>query len=159
MGRAYPWLVIVLGLGSTCFRTARSGPTPRVVNGTPADYGTFPFMTSLRIEGRHSCGATLIAPTWLLTAAHCVRYSSSFDFAWIGGVDLNQPDSFKGFSIQQAILPGDYARNTSGYDLALVQLKDKCDHGLGVGFHDRFIGSNVFRAAKGLGSGHGSGHL
>lgn len=51
------------------------GESGRIVGGTFAVYGEFPWMVSLQ-ENRpsswtHSCGASLLAPGWLLTAAHC----------------------------------------------------------------------------------------
>lgn len=52
-----------------------NGQTGRIVGGTFAVNGEFPWMVSLQ-ENRvsswvHSCGASLLAPGWLLTAAHC----------------------------------------------------------------------------------------
>ncbi|KAE8322179.1 trypsin-like cysteine/serine peptidase domain-containing protein [Aspergillus sergii] len=43
-----------------------------IVGGTPAYLGEFPHTASLRYDGSHICGASIIAPTKILTAAHCV---------------------------------------------------------------------------------------
>uniref|UniRef100_W8BNY9 Trypsin-1 n=2 Tax=Ceratitis capitata TaxID=7213 RepID=W8BNY9_CERCA len=46
----------------------------RIVNGSQANEGEFPFVVSLRraSDGRHKCGASLLNRVWALTAAHCV---------------------------------------------------------------------------------------
>jgi putative cell wall-binding protein len=47
-----------------------------LVGGSPAATGEFPWMTYVLIEDRSGqyfrCGGSLIAPLWVLTAAHCV---------------------------------------------------------------------------------------
>ncbi|XP_017851982.1 trypsin-1 [Drosophila busckii] len=47
----------------------------KIVNGTTAKQGEFPFALSLRRvkSGSHSCGASLLNSGWAMTAAHCVR--------------------------------------------------------------------------------------
>ena len=49
-----------------------------IINGRDADPGEWPWMVSLQLTfsgapiDSHRCGGTLIAPQWVLTAAHCV---------------------------------------------------------------------------------------
>ncbi|XP_047568962.1 serine protease 33-like isoform X3 [Lutra lutra] len=55
-------------LDSECGRPHVSG---RILSGQDATLGEWPWQVSLREEGQHVCGGTLIAEAWVLTAAHC----------------------------------------------------------------------------------------
>ena len=44
----------------------------RVVNGENATPHSWPWQISLRVNGRHICGGSLIDREWVVTAAHCV---------------------------------------------------------------------------------------
>jgi secreted trypsin-like serine protease len=57
----------------------RRPPTPQIVGGTDVPNGKYPFLGTMQLKSRggnsfqrHFCGGALIAPTWFLTAAHCV---------------------------------------------------------------------------------------
>lgn len=84
-----------LGTGAQTLAVARclSGPcaySPEIAGGTDAPYVS--FVASLRnSRGVHFCGATLIAPTLLLTAAHCALAALAGGSALVGAVDLQNP--------------------------------------------------------------------
>lgn len=44
-----------------------------IVGGRSARPHAWPFMVSLQRRGGHFCGATLIAPNFVLSAAHCMN--------------------------------------------------------------------------------------
>lgn len=50
---------------------AAASPTPNIIGGTATTVGQYPTVVGLEI-GSFVCTGTLIAPTWVLTAGHCV---------------------------------------------------------------------------------------
>ncbi|XP_064253070.1 chymotrypsin-like elastase family member 3B [Passer domesticus] len=57
-------------------------PDSRVVNGQDAEPYSWPWQISLQYERdgtfRHTCGGTLIAANWVMTAAHCISKSRTY---------------------------------------------------------------------------------
>ena len=68
-------LVFALAPAATAAeKPVASARDARIIGGTAAPAGTWPFIASLRYSSNngHFCGGSVITPTAILTAAHCV---------------------------------------------------------------------------------------
>jgi secreted trypsin-like serine protease len=83
--------------------------SPAIIDGGNATAG--PWAARLFVNGRENCSATIIAPTWILTAQHCVASEGTYTFH-IGNLDQTQGEEATGVAIHQH----------PGADLALVEL-------------------------------------
>ena len=62
--------VKLICLSSDC--GSRPQYNTRVVGGNISKPGQFPWQVSLHFNSEHLCGGSIITPSWILTAAHCV---------------------------------------------------------------------------------------
>jgi secreted trypsin-like serine protease len=103
---------------------------PRIIGGTDAQNGAWPYMVSIHFPdttGGHGCGGTLVAPNWVLTAAHCVddeQVNGIFVYTGIyrqSETYLSTPAPTP-IPIKQFIQHPQYDRQTFVNDIALLEL-------------------------------------
>ncbi|XP_039602225.1 enteropeptidase [Polypterus senegalus] len=100
----------------------------RIVGGSNAKEGAWPWVVSLYFNGKHICGASLLNKKWLVTAAHCV-YGRSFDHSkWkavIGlhtQLNLTYPQTVM-CQIDNIFMNPHYNKRTKDSDIALIHLE------------------------------------
>ncbi len=107
--------------------------TPRIIAGSQVTENNqdtnYPWITSLYIQGEPSCGASLIASQWVLTAAHCVTNEdtgavlSANNFAVVvNDYDLANNTDGESRTVSEIYVAAGYDTNTLDNDIAILKL-------------------------------------
>nr|XP_032833052.1 MAM and LDL-receptor class A domain-containing protein 1-like [Petromyzon marinus] len=102
-------------------------PSGRVVGGQDAVPGGWPWVVSLRYNGRHLCGASIVDDEWLVTAAHCVEGRDSNMDSWAALLGLHLQSDHAATPSQSVAIsaihihPG-YSSSSNDNDIALMRL-------------------------------------
>ncbi|KAK7904238.1 hypothetical protein WMY93_016845 [Mugilogobius chulae] len=105
-----------------------AAPATRIVGGTEAVIGAWPWQVSLQIRGKHICGGSIISSSWILSAAHCFE-SYNRPSLWkvqYGEVSLQRMGfSSSAKSVDKIISHERYNPETNDNDIALLKLSSQ----------------------------------
>ncbi|HUG84470.1 MAG TPA: serine protease, partial [Euzebya sp.] len=106
-----------------------SGSDYQIVSGTPAPDGAYPWMAAFLQDGGQVCGASVIAASWILTAAHCVVDNRGQPSAQPGAVSFvvnstNWTQPGQTLTAAQIIPHPNYDPTTTNNDVALIRVNE-----------------------------------
>lgn len=110
----------------------------KIINGNLAAHGEFSHQVSLQVKGKrngHFCGATIIHPLFLLTAAHCFKSNKPPHIEAVAGEhDLMRSEGMEQVRlVTRLIVHEDYNETTVDNDIAFLVLNESLQ------FNDRYV--------------------
>ncbi|GCB71721.1 hypothetical protein scyTo_0001681 [Scyliorhinus torazame] len=100
--------------------------TTRIVGGSPAQLGYWPWQVSLYYKGRHVCGATIISEDWVITASHCFFEDDSYKTSnwrlYSGFISQYHLLEATQSSVSKIVTHRGYSSDTNDNDIALMKL-------------------------------------
>nr|XP_019552925.2 trypsin alpha-3-like [Aedes albopictus] len=103
----------------------------RIVGGNEVSIANFPYQLSLRQNGNHICGASVISTSWALSAAHCTFPLPSVLAITLRGGSASRVSGGVIFGVAQIVNHPQYTPNTLDNDVTLLRTTTS------------FIGTNI----------------
>ncbi|KAJ1175419.1 hypothetical protein NDU88_000707 [Pleurodeles waltl] len=109
-----------------CSECGTRSKASRVIGGSDALLGRWPWQVSLYLSSKHVCGGSIVAHQWIVTAAHCVHnYRSPQVSNWLvitGIVIQSSARISEGTTVEKIFYHQSYNDRTHDYDIAMMKL-------------------------------------
>ncbi|XP_073459198.1 transmembrane protease serine 5 [Aquarana catesbeiana] len=110
-----------------CSECGSRSKSSRIIGGSDVALGRWPWQISLYLNNKHVCGGSIVAPNWIITAAHCVHnYRSPQVSSWsvLAGIISHSSVEQKGSvsTVEKIIYHQKYDDRSHDYDIALMKL-------------------------------------
>ncbi|XP_051968311.1 serine protease 33-like [Xyrauchen texanus] len=123
------WTVFLVFIGLLWMGEAQECGRPqmqnRIVGGSSASDGAWPWQVDIQNDQGHVCGGTVIKENWVLSAAHCFPNPNDISsyIIYVGRQKLHgwNPDETS-HNVRRVVVPLGYTDPQLGQDIALVEL-------------------------------------
>uniref|UniRef100_A0A8C5LCV7 Enteropeptidase n=1 Tax=Jaculus jaculus TaxID=51337 RepID=A0A8C5LCV7_JACJA len=106
---------------------------PKIVGGSNAKEGAWPWVVALSYRGRQVCGASLVSTDWLVSAAHCVYGRNLEPPLWTAILGLHVSSNLTSPQvvtrvIDQIVINPHYNKRRKDSDIAMMHLEFKVNY-------------------------------
>ncbi|KAF7402239.1 hypothetical protein HZH66_004506 [Vespula vulgaris] len=105
--------------------TSAESISSRVIGGKDAEDNAFPYQVSIRVQGFHICGGSIINKQWILTAAHCLRNPID-TFVVVGSNSILSGGI--SYGVKEMIIHSKYSVNPIINDIGLIKIFGKFEY-------------------------------
>lgn len=102
--------------------SSSSGVQARIVGGGATSISKMPYLVQVHIGSSGICGGTLIAASWILTAAHCVKDVAVKTIRVVAGATKLYGSRGQVRSVNKSIVAPKFTTKVMNWDVALLKL-------------------------------------
>uniref|UniRef100_A0A8D0GXK5 Enteropeptidase n=1 Tax=Sphenodon punctatus TaxID=8508 RepID=A0A8D0GXK5_SPHPU len=128
-----PFVKVTTAANHSLILSPRYKHSTKIVGGTDANEGAWPWMVSLYYNSKHTCGASLVSDEWLVSAAHCVYGRNLIPSLWkavLGlhtTLNLTNPQTVIQ-EVDQIVINPHYNKRTKNSDIAMMHLQVRVNY-------------------------------
>ncbi|XP_075460158.1 transmembrane protease serine 5 isoform X2 [Ascaphus truei] len=115
-----------------CSECGTRSKSARIIGGSDALLGRWPWQVSLYLNNKHVCGGSIVAHQWIITAAHCVHKSPQLSswsiFAGIVSHSHTVRHATLPSTVEKIIYHEKYDDRSHDYDIALMKLEKSLNY-------------------------------